>query len=488
MDKIKNSNVIIYTLVGFAPLSFSLLFTPVYTHYLSKEQYGLLNLFNTLSGLCLPFMGLGIDQAFSFLYWDYYKDKVKLRQFLYTTCSLIVLVSFIMILFALFFGKHILSLLITNDGEFKFWPFFILAFIYPLFMTLNRILTYLFRNGDEVKKFIILNLGSLILITIGSILGIIVFNKEAEGAVIGRTLGFVILVSYFIIKENSGFKNMFGFEQAKILIKLGLPLFVATIVGAASYMADRMVLERFGTLGMLGVYGLAITVSSVLEVLLNSLGNSFIPSIYKIISENRIEQYDQARRYSVIFHLIMTIAIVSVIAMSYPLITFFIPSEYHEAISYVPILCVAYIPRSYFQFYSLMFYKGKKTHFLLFVNLLYLFVVTVFSYILYHALGTGGICLAVFAASLSTMVLSMYLSKKVENTVFNFKKTYMLSFLISMSVLLSFLLNRNIDYLFWINMIPLLLCAVLIPILFKDEVDLIIKKVKAMNFIRYVKV
>lgn len=485
MNKIKNSNVIIYTLVGFAPLSFSLLFTPVYTHYLSKEQYGLLNLFNTLSGLWLPLMGLGIDQAFSFLYWDYYKDKVKLRQFLYTTCFLIMLVSFIVILLSLIFGKQILNLLITNDEDFKLWPFLILAFIYPLFMILNRILTYLFRNGDEVKKFVILNLGSLTLITIGSILGIIVFDKGAEGAVIGRTIGFVALVSYFIVKENFGVKRMFGFDEAKILLKLGLPLFVATIVGSVSYMADRMVLERFGNLGMLGIYGLAITVSSVLEVLLNSLGNSFIPSIYKTISENHFEKYDQARRYSVIFYLIMVICISLVIAISYPLITIFIPSEYHESLLYMPILCAAYIPRSYFQFYSLMFYKGKKTHFLLFVNLLYLVIVGVFSYFLFDIYGIGGICLAVYAASLSTMVLAMYLSKKVGEKVFDFKKTYLLSFLVSVSVLFSFLFNSNINYLIWLNLFPLLICIILVPILFTDEYNLIVKKSKALNLFRY---
>ncbi len=469
MFQLKLKNTAIYTILGFLPLSFSLIFTPIYTQYLSKEDYGLLNLFTIISGLLIPFFGLGIDQAFGFLYWDYNKDKKKFSELVSTTLSLVFLIGLIFTCLGFLFGPWLIRTFVKNGAHFTVWPFLTLSLIYPFFMITNRVLLYYYRNEENIKKYAFLNLSSLLLITTGSVIGVIALNKGSEGAVEGRTIGFCIIILAFIIYEIKKIGIVFNTSIAKPLLKLGGPLFISTLVGSLAYVFDRIVIEQFGTLEMLGVYGFSVTIASVIEILLAALSNSFVPTIYKTILEEDETQYENTHFQLFIFVYAIIAVVVLIIAVITPFITLFISTNFIDSIQYIPLLCLSFIPRCFTQIFSLKFYKRKKTTYVLLLNITYLLSILILGIFFYNFLGIKGVAFSVFLTGLINMFSAYQLSKRIDPFHFRFKKLYLFFLIISISVLSLYIIPQTTPYLSLFYLLPLIVFIVASILILKKE-------------------
>ena len=432
--KLNLKNTFIYTVLGFLPLSFSLLFTPLYTQYLSRADYGLLNLFNIISGLLIPFYGMGIDQAAGFLYWDYSRAKSKLTQFMSTTLILVGIVAVFFTVAGIFAGPWMIRTFVKNSEHFTMWPFLLLALLYPFFMTVNRVLLYYYRNEGNIKTYALLNVGSLVLITAGSVLGVITFTRGAEGAVEGRTIGFCVVILLFLLYEAGRLGLRFDRDIARTILRMGGPLFFSMLVGTVAYVGDRLIVEQMGTLEMLGIYGFSVTIASVIEILMNALGNSFTPGIYKIMVDEDEQQYGTAyfQLFVYVFALVGAVALVT--AVITPFMRLFIAEEFAEATRYIPGLCIAFVPRLFMQLYSLKFYKKKKTSFVLWVNLTYLAGMMLFGVLLYTRYGLLGLMFAVLLTGLLNAFVAWWLSRKLDPFPFGFRKLFLLFACVAASV------------------------------------------------------
>jgi O-antigen/teichoic acid export membrane protein len=467
--KLKLKNTAIYTILGFLPLSFSFIFTPIYTQYLSKEDYGLLNLFTIISGLLIPFFGLGIDQAAGFLYWDYSKDKKKLGDFISTTICLVFLIGSIIFLLGFLLGPWFIKVFVKNGAHFILWPFLTLSLVYPFFMIINRILLYYYRNEENIKKYATLNLSSLLLITAGSIIGVVILNKGSEGAVEGRTIGFCLIILLFIIYEIKKIGISFNVKIAKPLLKLGGPLFFSTLIGSLAYVFDRIIIEHLGTLEMLGIYGFSATIASVIEILMSALGNSFIPGIYKTILEEDETQYENTHFQLFIFIYSLLGVVVLITAFITPFVRLFISPNFHESIQYIPLLCLSFIPRVFSQIFSLIYYKKKKTSYLLILNIGYLISMAILGVILYFFLGIKGVVLSVFFTGLINMFLAYRLSIKIDSFNFKFQKLYLFSLVVSIATLILFLIPKTITYPYTSYLLPLIVFIIASFFILKKE-------------------
>lgn len=469
MLQLKLKNTAIYTILGFLPLSFSFIFTPIYTQYLSKEDYGLLNLFIIISGILTPFFGFGIDQVAGFLYWDYSKDKKKLGEFMSTTICLLFLVALVIFSIGFLFGHKLINTFVKNGTHFTLWPFLTLALVYPFFMIINRVLLYYYRNEGDIKKYAILNLSTLLLITTGSIFGVITLKKGAEGATEGRTIGFCIIILFFVFYEIKKIGLTYNKNIAKQLIKMGWPLFLSSLVGCLAYIGDRVIIEQLGTLEILGIYGFSVTIASVIEILMASLGNSFTPSIYKTILEEDESQYENTHFQLFILVYLIIALIVFIIAIIVPFMRLFISSNFFEAAQYIPLLCLAFIPRIFTQQFSLKFYKQKKISYLLYLNIVYLVFIMVFGIIFYTLFGIKGVALSVFLTNLINMFSAYYLSQKIDPFHFKFKKLYLLSLIISVSILLLYVIPQTTYYLSLFYLLPFVVFVMASIFILREE-------------------
>ena len=435
----------VYTILGFLPLASAFFFTPIYLKYLSKAEYGLFSLFNLVTGILAHLYSFGIGPACSFLYWDYYKDKKKLNQLLASSIGLILIIQSTLLILGLVFGKQILTVIVKSKQEFSFYPFFFMSLILPIFTVFYELFLYYYRNEGNLKNYSILSVSVLIFVTIGSIIGIIFLDLKAEGAIIGKTLGYAIVIVTFLIYIISKVGVKLDLTVSGNLLKHGFPLFLSVIIGAFGYSMDRILIERIWGLEDLGLYSFAFVTVSLIEVLFNALNNSLSPIMYKYMVEN-IEMYANSIRsiaHSILFTVLS--AIVLLIAFMKPMLDFIIPETYHGATLFIPILSISLIGRVFTSLISYIFYKEKKTKLLPILQVINLILILGLGFIFGQFFGVIGIVYAVLVSKLIELLIVKYLTDKIYYFNFNFKNFYILSIICLLSVLFSTYLSNRIN-------------------------------------------
>ena len=469
-------STVVYTILGFLPLSFAFFFTPIYLKYLSPKEYGVLNLFNIYSGILAYVYTLGVSPAFGFLYWDYYKNKEELNKFIASTIGIILILQTIIFVLGLIFGEQILHFILKSNETFSFYPFGVLTLIYPISVVFYDFFSYYNRNEENIKNYVYLSVSTLVFLTIGSIIGLVVLELKAEGAIWGRTIGYSIIVLsylfYFIYKVGISFNK----NTSSILLKFGFPLMLSTIIGGISFSMDRILVERFFSLEELGIYGLAIVIVSLIEVWFNALNNALSPTIYKYMVDDIEKNNSKIRTLSHTIVIAVLFTIVILIFISKPIIEFIAPKDYYGALKYVPILSIAFIVRVFSTLKSYIFYLHKKTKIFPMIQTIILFLIVIFGYILSNIMGIIGIVYAVLSVKILELIIVTIIANKVYFFSFKFNRMYILSLMCLVSVLI--ICNYENDNNFYYS-IPLLTFLIFAPIVaFKELKDIYITIVK----------
>lgn len=475
-DKIVKSTII-YTALGLLPLSFSLLFTPIYLRYLNPEEYGILNLFSIYGGILASIYTLGVNSAFGFIYWDYYKDKKKVHHLLASTIGLILILQLIIFTIGLIFGNTILNFILTSPEIFPFYPFGLLTLIYPVFTVFYELFLPYFRNEGKIKSYASLSISTLFFLTLGSVLGIIVFNLKAEGAIIGRTIGYAVVVICFLIHFIFKVGIYFNKKLSKDLLKFGFPLMLSTIIGSVSYSMDRILVDRFSSIKDLGIYGLAIVIASVLEIWFNALNNALSPTIFKYMKDN-IEGNKlkiQTLSHTIIFSVFLAATVLIIVAK--PLVELIAPEEYFDCIKYIPLLVIALNARVFSSIKSYIFYRNSVTKKLPIIQIINLILTILFSYFLFKALGIIGIAIAVVVVKNIEVGIVNYYANKINPFCFGFKNLQFISLSLICAVLILTYLSFHVES-YLIYFIPFTTLIILSPILAKKELTNVINLLK----------
>ncbi|MGZ4118576.1 MAG: lipopolysaccharide biosynthesis protein, partial [Bacteroidia bacterium] len=104
----------VYTLLGFLPMASAFVLTPVYTKYLSPEEYGIISLSNLFNAYLSVFVAIGIDSAFSRFYFKYKKEAIT-KVLLSTALISMLCVSAILYLLFLLIGNSVFTLAFNNS-------------------------------------------------------------------------------------------------------------------------------------------------------------------------------------------------------------------------------------------------------------------------------------------------------------------------------------------------------------------------------------
>jgi O-antigen/teichoic acid export membrane protein len=465
---------IAYTILGFLPLSFAVIFTPIYLKYLNETEYGILSLFTLYTGFIAQAYSLGVSSAFGYIYWDVYKDKVKLKELISSALGLLLSIQALFILITLLFGKPIFEFFVKSSDVFTFNPYLILALAYSAFLVFYEMILYFFRNEGDYKKYATLSIMTLLLLTIGTLIGVVGLDLKALGAIIGRTLGYGLVISSFIVILIIKYGISFNLKLWKDLLKFGLPLFASAIIGSIGYGMDRLLIERFDSLETLGVYAFALVVITVIETFFNALNNALSPVLYKYVNEfaDLKKKEIQALSHSIV--MILMLAITVILALINPLMDLLISNkDYHLASQYVPILAVAFLWRIFSTYFQYPLFMNKKTKRIAIIQFIFLISMSVFGALGYYLYGMLGIVFGVYLARTLDFLIARFYSIRTKQINFSFKN------LILVTVLLSLVATAiTIDNTLFMNKyitfcVPLIAFVVLTPVFLRKEMKLI---------------
>ena len=282
---------------------------PLYTGVLSTEEYGIVDLLNTLAILVIPIVTFQVEHAvYRNLIENRNNDNEKNR---IITNGIVSVCYQIFMFLALFI---ILSLFIKNQYKFYLLIIIIFNIFSSLFMQIARGL------GDN-KKYSISGFLNALTTIIFSVLFLVVVKLNVTGMLIGIMAGhFASMIYLFIsLKISKYFRyKLFNWTTTKQLWKYSLPLVPNAISWWIFGSSDRVIVSIILGLSMNGILSAAAKFSAMYVTIYNIFNVSWTESISLHINDNDISSYF-SKMFDIIMKLFIAMAITLISLMPFTL-------------------------------------------------------------------------------------------------------------------------------------------------------------------------
>lgn len=429
MSLLKNS--ILYTVGKILPQAAGFLLLPLYTNYLTPEEYGLVESMMILSMVLSIFFSMATERSMFRLFFDF-DSKNGQQRFIWNTFFLILLFSVIVFALLFLFSGTVEKLF---EGI-PFNPYFEYAIFYGFLMAISFLPQTLYQVRQQAIKFLILNL-SIFFIGIGFILYFLIYKEEgALGLIKGRFYGLLLLlpVNLYIIFKNSIFK--IDLEICRKILSFSLPMIPTLLSSWLLNMSNRIFIEHYFTLKEVGLYSFAFKISGIATIVLGGLFTAYNPYFYKLANSNDQEgakkEIIRSARLIGFFVLIICSGITFV---GKEIIILFFDNSYSEALGVFPIIMLSVFIIQIGALYNLMIYQQKKTVFIMNISIAGSILSIALNFILVKQYGMYG---AAWASVLVVLIMFLFkhlYAKKCYYFDFSLGKIFLYLILVILFVL-----------------------------------------------------
>ncbi|WP_316737848.1 oligosaccharide flippase family protein [Pedobacter aquatilis] len=253
-----------------------LLIYPIITRIVGIENFGMVMLANTFSGLSSIIINYGTNQSGVRDVATYSTNKIALDKVFSNTIWIRILI----------FAGYLLLLFILQWAQIRYYSFIILSTPIVLAEVLNPL--FFFLGAEKLKLYNIANLISKIVI----ILAVVIFIKGAKDSewvnfIIGlaTTLTYSLLLILLIKNQQLNFQ----FPDKKVITKIAKDNFFLTINNISVHLQQSLMvfaLAKWGTPLWLGAYSLCDKVISSSRILIISVSNAIYPKAAQIFADS----------------------------------------------------------------------------------------------------------------------------------------------------------------------------------------------------------
>ena len=251
---------------------------PIFTKFLSTEDYGILALANVYGILFGGLSNLGLTVAFERNFFQLTK-KINQINLMWSCLILSMLILGFFSSLTFFFHNALTNLFFNTNFKGK------ILFYALLFTGLKNSIQFFYVfmiNNKLITKFAFISMIETIIVTTCSIIFVSKFNLGVSGYISGQVTGvslILIFLSILYILKNGFSINILLLKNALIF---GLPLTPRVFFNSLSTQFDKYLLGYFNSLGVTGLLNIAQKISYSSNNFLSSLQNLYGPELYNL--------------------------------------------------------------------------------------------------------------------------------------------------------------------------------------------------------------
>lgn len=417
------------------------------------------NLANTILTLVIL---IGIDQAFMREFNEYEdKRKLILNSFIIPFINAIFIGVILIIL-----QKPVAKLLFNNENITM--PVIFLAICSPLFM-IEKFMLLSLRMKEKAIQYSLWTIISKFLNLVLVISMLLGYKRNFESIIYASLISQIIVsIMLFITnrKEVTFSAKYIDVKQIKSLLKFGLPLIPATLIGWGLNSMDTVFLRGMTDYTQLGYYTVALKVTNVVTLVQTSFTTFWAPMAFKWKS-----QEVENKKFEMVskgITLVMSIVLMGVLIFK-PLIPIIFSKEYAEVIYILPFLLFHPIFYTMSETTTLGISFSKKTYYNIWVSVISMTINLALNYMLIPIFGAIGAAAATGISYLIFFWCRTLISRKLwyKFPIAHFVK---ISILLLTITLLNIII-RNTLYITIAN----LLATVIIIFVYKDFLGWLMK-------------
>ncbi|GAK59414.1 polysaccharide biosynthesis protein [Candidatus Vecturithrix granuli] len=472
---------IIYSLGGFASVIASIILLPIYTRFLSRTDYGIIEVIDTIRAQLIVILLAGFVPAMAKFYNEANSEDKK-RDVVGTSFWFIVVSGLVWIALLFLFDNALAEQFLTSAKFVVYIDLGIILLFIQAFLTTGE--SYL-NIRKKSQLFLIASLSRLGLNIAANLYFIIVLRLQARGMLYGELLSSVIvgivLVGYLAKTNGLRFRSRLLVN----MLKFGLPFIPTTFSATLMHKADRLLLPRFTSLQDVGVYGLGYRFPFMLNsLLLDSFGRIWYASVmYEIAA-----QKDYQKIYAKVTTYFVTVYVVAqylLIIMAPTIVRILAAPEYFQAWKVVQVIGIGMCFYSFHNFFVTGAFIKNKTWYLPVSHILAACINIALNWYLLPRYGYMAAAWNTVITYLVFSILNFFLFRKVYPIPFEFGR---LGFLLGIGIGLVlinnalFLQNSILEFfkeLVFSTILPLLL--VFGPYLEHDEKESLAEELKKIH-------
>jgi O-antigen/teichoic acid export membrane protein len=350
-----------YTFLGFVPLAVSFFLLPLYASHLVPAEYGILTVANVTQTFATLILVMGLDSAVGRFYFDCETDQQRdrlLGTVLFTVFGLSIAAAGL-----LSFGGDWLFSRFWQGLPFATYGWYVL--IASVTQILYAIIFTWYRNAENLRMAMAVALCTTACSFAGSVISIVFIRSDALGALVGKSLGFTLGVLPFVVIVLRRVPFGIDFALLRRLLSFGLPLAAYAIPLYVLFNGDRVLMQRWFSLSDLGLYSLAATLISPIEIVLQSGQNAIQPVFYRMLQNKQAGVAEKLGDFYLAVVLFNVVAVVGLVLLAEPVLLLFRGSRYASSSYYVAMLAFAQIFRVQYNAFAFSVFFSKKTGLLL---------------------------------------------------------------------------------------------------------------------------
>lgn len=461
MSREKNlaKNTIIITIGKICTQLITFFLLPLYTGILSTEEYGTVDLLNTLVSLLLPIVTFQVEQA---VFRELIEVRGKKDKESRIISSAVITVIFQCIVYLVIFA--LISPFINNHYKF----FLATNVVANIFLSL---LLQIARGFGDNKKYAFASFISALLTIIFNVLFLVVIKLGANGMLLGTMLGQIVATIYLFISLKL-YKYLkvkdYKKEVIKSLWKYSLPLIPNAISWWVFNASDRVIASAFLGVDQNGILAASLKFSAVYITFYNIFNMSWTESISIAIKDDDVNDYFN-RMFNIVLRLFtaMGVGMIACMPFVFPIM---INEKFSAGYGLIPISIVGSLFNVVVGLISVIYVAEKNTKAIASTSMVSAVINIIVHLVLIKFIGLYAAVISTFVAF---FVMSIYRLMDASKRYFKIKID--MKFIIQSLIALIFVFVS-----YYINNVYLNVFVVLFAVLFaiyinKDSFDIIFK-------------
>lgn len=332
-------NTVYYLFSSFFGAFLPLISVPIFTNYLSIEQFGTYALIQVYSIFLVGVCNFGLTTAYEREFFEY-DSKIHKSTLFFSVISFVILLLILAGTGTFIFKSNISNLLfVKTDYE----NLILLSFLATAFNNLKVYFLIYFKNIKNAKLYASYNIFEITFTYVLSIVFLIFLDMGISALIVGQLLSNLIvflLLLFFYLKEN---KFLLSKSFLVPALKISFPLTPKIFFGIIGSQFDKYMLGMLNSVGGVGIYNVGHKLANVSFLLMTAVQQVYAPNVYtKMFKLSNIEAGKSIGKYLTPFMYLSVLFCLLVCLFSEEIIIMLTPVEYHGAIKITIILSLLY--------------------------------------------------------------------------------------------------------------------------------------------------
>jgi O-antigen/teichoic acid export membrane protein len=346
----------VYSIGEYAKYVIPIILLPIFTRLLSREDYGIISTFSAIISFLGIFVSFSATGAVNRAYYDSKKTELDFNLYLGNALITNTVLGSMMFIPFLYIG----SLNVLNLPKNLF-------IIIPLILLMKSFMAYkqkLWILQEEPLRNSMFEVSFRTVSLVLSLFMVMTIFPDWRSRIIGIIISHLLfcVISVYMLKKEDKYTLTYNSIFVKDILKYGTPLIFHGIGLMLIGTVDKLIINNQLGLEEVGVYGVAIAISSSITVFIMPFDKTIMPKIFTILNQYDHGNSIKAAKLFILNVVYLVCAGVLVYLATIILGPIIIGERFVSAIQYMPALLIGRIFYGLYRFSVRPLFFSKKTY------------------------------------------------------------------------------------------------------------------------------